>query len=72
VYAARMAARKDGVTFFKMDIMPSMIRNRPGGLNTRGVATAKGLEMYGEHIQRCATPSAGISLWRPTTSALSM
>ena len=28
-----------------------MIRNRPGGLNTRGVATAKGLEMYGEHIQ---------------------
>jgi L-alanine-DL-glutamate epimerase-like enolase superfamily enzyme len=34
-----------------MDIMPSMIRNRPGGLNTRGVATAKGLQMYGEHIQ---------------------
>jgi L-alanine-DL-glutamate epimerase-like enolase superfamily enzyme len=28
-----------------------MIANRPGGLNTRGVATAKGLEMYGEHIQ---------------------
>jgi len=52
VYAARMAARKKmGFTFFKMDIMPSMIRNRPGGLNTRGVATAKGLEMYGEHIQ---------------------
>jgi L-alanine-DL-glutamate epimerase-like enolase superfamily enzyme len=34
-----------------MDLMPGMIRNRPGGLNTRGVATAKGLEMYGEHIQ---------------------
>ncbi len=44
IYAARMAARKKmGFTFFKMDIMPSMIRNRPGGLNTRGVATAKGL-----------------------------
>jgi len=52
IYAARMTARKKkGFTFFKMDIMPSMIRNRPGGLNTRGVATAKGLEMYGEHIQ---------------------
>ena len=52
IYAARMAARKKmGFTFFKMDIMPSMIRERPGGLNTRGVATAKGLEMYGEHIQ---------------------
>ena len=52
IYAARMAARKKlGFTFFKMDIRPSMIRDRPGGLNTRGVATAKGLEMYGEHIQ---------------------
>lgn len=52
VYAARMAARKKmGFTFFKMDIRPGMIQNRPGGLNTRGVATAKGLQMYGEHIQ---------------------
>jgi L-alanine-DL-glutamate epimerase-like enolase superfamily enzyme len=51
IYAERMTARKKkGFTFFKMDIMPSMIRDRPGGLNTRGVATAKGLEMYGEHI----------------------
>jgi L-alanine-DL-glutamate epimerase-like enolase superfamily enzyme len=52
VYAERMAARKKmGLTFFKMDLMPAMIRNRPGALNTRGVATAKGLEIYGEHIQ---------------------
>lgn len=52
IYAARMAARKNmGFTFFKMDIMPAMIRDRPGGLNTRGVATAKGLQMYGEFIQ---------------------
>jgi hypothetical protein len=34
-----------------MDILPAMIRNRPGGLNTRGVATAKGLQMYGEFTQ---------------------
>lgn len=52
IYAERMKKRKAaGFTFFKMDIVPGMIRNRPGGLNTRGVATAKGLEMYGEHIQ---------------------
>lgn len=52
IYAQRMLARqKKGFTFFKMDIVPAMIRNRPGGLNSRGVATAKGLEMYGEHIQ---------------------
>ena len=52
IYAERMAARKKaGFTFFKMDVMPSMIRHRPGGLNSRGVATAKGLDMYGEHIQ---------------------
>ncbi|MGA1997155.1 MAG: mandelate racemase/muconate lactonizing enzyme family protein [Bryobacteraceae bacterium] len=52
IYAERMAKRqKLGFTFFKMDIVPGMIAKRPGGLNTRGVATAKGLEMYGEHIQ---------------------
>jgi len=52
IYAERMIARKKlGFTFFKMDLVPGMIRNRPGGVNTRGVATNKGLEMYGEHIQ---------------------
>jgi L-alanine-DL-glutamate epimerase-like enolase superfamily enzyme len=52
IYAERMMKRKQmGFTFFKMDIRPAMIARRPGGLNTRGVATAKGLEMYGEHIQ---------------------
>jgi L-alanine-DL-glutamate epimerase-like enolase superfamily enzyme len=52
IYAQRMINRqKAGFTFFKMDIRPGMIAKRPGGLNTRGVATAKGLEMYGEHIQ---------------------
>jgi len=52
IYGERMAERKkQGFTFFKMDIVPAMIRQRPGGLNSRGVATQKGLEMYGEHIQ---------------------
>jgi L-alanine-DL-glutamate epimerase-like enolase superfamily enzyme len=52
IYAQRMTARmKLGFTFFKMDIRPTMLEGRAGGLNTRGVATQKGLEMYGEHIQ---------------------
>lgn len=52
LYGARMLARKKlGFTFFKMDIGPGIIRHRPGAVNTRGVATAKGLEMYGEHFQ---------------------
>jgi L-alanine-DL-glutamate epimerase-like enolase superfamily enzyme len=52
IYAERMLARqKKGFTFFKMDIRPMMIQDRPGGLNTRGVATNKGLQMYGEFIQ---------------------
>ena len=52
VYAARMLDRKKlGFTFFKMDVGPGIIRNRPGALNTRGVATAKGLQMYGEFFQ---------------------
>ena len=52
IYAERMKARqKLGFTFFKLDLVPHMIAHRPGALNSRGVATAKGLEMYGEHIQ---------------------
>jgi L-alanine-DL-glutamate epimerase-like enolase superfamily enzyme len=52
IYAARMAKRKkEGFTYFKMDVRPTMIKDRPGALDSRGVATAKGLEMYGEFIQ---------------------
>jgi len=52
ISAARLAARKKlGFTFFKMDLTPAMIRNRPGAMNGRGSASAKGLQMYGEHLQ---------------------
>jgi L-alanine-DL-glutamate epimerase-like enolase superfamily enzyme len=52
IFAERLLKRKKmGFTFFKMDLTPSMIRKRAGALNSRGVATDKGLEMYGEHIQ---------------------
>ena len=51
-HAARMLARKKmGFTFFKMDLRPWMIRKTPGAVNTRGLATAKGLQIYGEHLQ---------------------
>jgi len=44
VYAKRVARRKAmGFRFFKMDLYTSLVRDRPGAVNTRGVATEKGL-----------------------------
>jgi L-alanine-DL-glutamate epimerase-like enolase superfamily enzyme len=51
-HAARLLARKKmGYTFFKMDLRPWMIQKIPGAVSTRGLATAKGLQIYGEHLQ---------------------
>ncbi len=51
VYAERMRKRKEmGLTFFKMDLQSSMLRNRAGALNERGVCTAKGLGYLCEYI----------------------
>ena len=51
VFAARLKARqKQGFTFFKMDIRPDMIRGIPGALDSRGVATGKGLKLYCEYV----------------------
>jgi len=44
VYAKRVARRKAmGFRFFKMDLYTSLVKDRPGAVNTRGVATEKGL-----------------------------
>lgn len=52
IYAKRMAGRKAmGITFFKMDLHTSLVKNRPGAMNERGVATAKGLGYLCEYIQ---------------------
>jgi len=52
IYAERMKRRKEqGFTFFKMDIVPHMIADRPGALNNNMVATPKGLEMFCEFIE---------------------
>jgi L-alanine-DL-glutamate epimerase-like enolase superfamily enzyme len=52
VYAARMLKRKQmGITFFKMDLHTSLVADRPGAVNERGVATEKGLGYLCEHIE---------------------
>ena len=44
VYARRVARRKEmGFKFFKMDLYTSLVRDRPGAVESRGVATEKGL-----------------------------
>jgi L-alanine-DL-glutamate epimerase-like enolase superfamily enzyme len=44
VYARRIARRKEaGFKFFKMDLYTSLVKDRPGAVNTRGVAPEKGL-----------------------------
>ncbi len=51
VYAERIRGRKNmGVTFFKMDLQSSLVKDRPGALNERGVCTAKGLGYLCEYI----------------------
>ena len=52
VYAQRMQRRKaSGYTFFKMDLQTQqLIGDKPGAVDSRGVATAKGLLMLCEYI----------------------
>jgi L-alanine-DL-glutamate epimerase-like enolase superfamily enzyme len=50
-YAQRMQARKAaGFTFFKMDLGTQLIGDRPGAVDSRGVATPKGLPMLCEYV----------------------
>ena len=52
IYADRMVKRKAmGFTFFKMDLLTSLVADRPGAVTTRGTATPKGLEYLGEYAQ---------------------
>ena len=51
VYAERMRKRREmGLTFFKMDLQSSLLRDRPGALDDRGVCTEKGLGYLCEYI----------------------
>jgi len=52
VFAERLKKRKEmGFTFFKMDLGTSLVRDKPGAINSYGTATTKGLEYLGEYIQ---------------------
>ena len=51
IYAQRMLARKkQGFTFFKMDVGTGLIRNRPGAVRD-GAPTEKGLKYMCEYIE---------------------
>ncbi len=52
IYAERMKKRQQmGFTFFKMDLYTRLVKNRPGAVNHRGVATEKGLGYLCEYIE---------------------
>jgi L-alanine-DL-glutamate epimerase-like enolase superfamily enzyme len=51
VFAERLVRRKkQGFTFFKMDLGTSLVRKVPGAVNSRGVATEKGLKLLCEYL----------------------
>jgi L-alanine-DL-glutamate epimerase-like enolase superfamily enzyme len=51
IYGERMRKRKAaGFTFFKMDLLTSLVEDRPGAVNARGTATPKGLGYLCEYI----------------------
>lgn len=50
-YGAHMLTRKKaGFRFFKTDLGVGLVSNRPGAVDSRGVATAKGLEYLCEYL----------------------
>ncbi len=52
VFADRLVRRKQmGFTFFKMDLGTSLVQKIPGAVDSRGVATEKGLKLLCEYVQ---------------------
>jgi L-alanine-DL-glutamate epimerase-like enolase superfamily enzyme len=52
VFAERLKKRREqGFTFFKMDLGTSLVKDKPGAVNSRGTATEKGLAYLGEYVQ---------------------
>jgi len=51
VFADRLIKRKQaGFTFFKMDLGTRLVAGAPGAVNSRGVATEKGLKLLCEYL----------------------
>jgi L-alanine-DL-glutamate epimerase-like enolase superfamily enzyme len=52
VFAERLKRRREmGFTFFKMDLGTSLVKDKPGAVNSRGSATEKGLAYLGEYVE---------------------
>jgi len=52
IFGQRLKKRQEiGFTFFKMDLGTSLVADRPGAVDTRGIATPKGLDYLGEYVQ---------------------
>jgi L-alanine-DL-glutamate epimerase-like enolase superfamily enzyme len=52
VFADRLKRRaQQGFTFFKMDLGTNLVEDKPGAVDSRRVATEKGLQYLGEYIQ---------------------
>jgi L-alanine-DL-glutamate epimerase-like enolase superfamily enzyme len=52
VFSDRLRRRKAmGFTFFKMDVGTSLVADKPGAVNSFGVATERGLAYLGDYIQ---------------------
>jgi L-alanine-DL-glutamate epimerase-like enolase superfamily enzyme len=51
LFADRLVRRKKmGFTFFKMDLGTSLVKDVPGAVDSRGVATQKGLKLLCEYV----------------------
>lgn len=52
IFAERLKKRaQQGFTFFKMDLGTSLVVDKPGAVDSRRVATEKGLQLLGEYVQ---------------------
>jgi L-alanine-DL-glutamate epimerase-like enolase superfamily enzyme len=52
IFAERLRKRaQQGFTFFKMDLGTSLVEDKPGAVDSRRVATEKGLQLLGEYVQ---------------------
>jgi L-alanine-DL-glutamate epimerase-like enolase superfamily enzyme len=52
MFAERLKKRREmGFTFFKMDLGTNLVAGKPGAVESRGVATEKGLGYLGEYVQ---------------------
>ena len=73
VYAERMRKRREmGLTFFKMDLQSSMVKDRPGRSTSAACARRRVWVTCASTLRPSATSSARARLWPPIISAHSL